>query len=55
MKNKIQIKNRLTGKIIFEFETENNTLQKTVVEAINNKKDLTEANITGAYLTETDG
>jgi len=34
MKTKIEIKNRFTGKIIFEFETENNSVKETVKEYI---------------------
>ena len=34
MKTKIEIKNRFTGKIIFEFETENNSVKETVKEFI---------------------
>jgi len=40
MKVKIEIKNRFTGKVLFEFETENNTIQKTVEEAIKSGCDL---------------
>jgi hypothetical protein len=50
MKIKIEIKNRFTGKIIFEFETENNTIAKTVNEYI--KQFGTRANLTGANLYE---
>ena len=45
MKIKIEIKNRWTGKVLFEFETENNTIKETVIEAL--KKD---AYLQGAYL-----
>jgi len=31
MKAKIEIKNRITGKILFEFETENNNVKKTLI------------------------
>lgn len=34
MKLKIEIRNRFTGKVIFEFETENNTISKTINEAV---------------------
>ena len=47
MKTKIEIKNRFTGLIIFEFECDGNTILKTVKEAIKNK-----ANLSGADLSE---
>jgi len=34
MKIKLQIKNRFTGSVIFEYETENNTMKETVKEFI---------------------
>jgi DNA-directed RNA polymerase subunit L len=46
MKVKIEIKNRFTGKILFEFETENNTILKTLKEAI-----MRDADLRGAYLS----
>ena len=45
MKIKLSIKNRFTGSAIFEFETEENTIKKTVLEAIKQGADLR-----GAYL-----
>jgi hypothetical protein len=54
MKLKIEIKNRFTGKILFEFETENNTTLKTLKQAVAQKKDLTGADLTGAYLRGAD-
>lgn len=51
MKTKIEIKNFLTGSILFEFECDANSLLKTVVEAVKLKKDLTGADLRGAYLT----
>lgn len=53
MITKIQIKNRYTGGIIFEYECEDNSIRKTVEEAVMNKKDLyvadlREANLGGA-------
>ena len=54
MKIKIEIKNRFTGKILFEFETENNTTLKTLKEAVAQKKDLTGADLTGADLRGAD-
>jgi len=37
MKVKIEIKNRWTGKLIFEYESENNTIKETVLKAIEAK------------------
>ena len=57
---KIQIKNRWTGTIIFEYEKENNTVKDTVLECIRlarldgKRADLTGANLTGANLTRAD-
>ena len=34
MKIKIQIKNRFTGSVIFEYESENNTMKETIKEFI---------------------
>ena len=45
MKTKIEIKNKITGKILFEFETENNSVKKTVMEAVNKR-----AYLGGVYL-----
>lgn len=39
MKNKIQIRNRFSGNVIFELETENNTMKKTVETYIENELD----------------
>ena len=50
MKLKIEIKNRFTGKILFEFETENNTVKTTLLEAIKQGADLRGANLQGADL-----
>jgi hypothetical protein len=51
MKNiKIQIKNRWTGSIIFEYESENNTIKDTLKEAIKSIADLSRANLSGADL-----
>jgi len=59
---KIQIKNRFTGLIIFEYEKENNTISETVKEFIRqeideNKKswaDLSKADLLGADLSGAD-
>jgi hypothetical protein len=50
MKVKIEIKNRFTGKILFELETENNTVRKTLIEAVPQGADLQGADLQGAYL-----
>ena len=47
---KIEIKNRFTGKIIFEFTKENNTIKDTVEEAVKNKISLNGASLDGASL-----
>ena len=49
---KIEIKNRWTGNILFEYLSENNTIKKTVSEAIKNGANLREANLCGADLRE---
>lgn len=50
MKIKIQIKNYLTGSILFEFEKENNTIKDTIIEAVKNRANLWEANLWEANL-----
>ena len=51
MKVKIEIKNRFTGKVIFELKTENNTIKKTLLEAIKFGADLSGADLSGADLS----
>ena len=53
-KVKIEIKNRWTGSILFEYEKEDNTIKDTVMEAVNNGADLRCANHGGAYLGDAD-
>ena len=53
-KIKIQIKNRYTGSILFEYEQENNTLKDTIEKAIKNSADLRGADLRGAYLRGAD-
>ena len=48
MKIKIEIKNRWTGKVLFEYEKENNTVKDTLVEAVKNGADLHGADLGGA-------
>ena len=47
---KIEIKNRWTGNILFEYLSENNTIKKTVSEAIKSGANLRGANLRGADL-----
>ena len=51
---KIEIKNRRTGNILFEYLSENNTIKKTVSEAIKSEADLCEADLCGADLRRAD-
>ena len=51
---KIEIKNRWTGNILFEYLSENNTIKKTVSEAIKSGANLCEANLCEADLCEAD-
>ena len=54
-KIKIEIKKRFTGKVLFEYESENNTFKETVKEAVNSEADLRGADLSGADLTNTKG
>ena len=47
---KIEIKNRWTGNILFEYLSENNTIKKTVSEAIKSEAYLCGADLCGADL-----
>jgi hypothetical protein len=47
MKLKIEIKNRFTGKVLFEYENENNTIKDTLVKAVER-----DAYLRGAYLQD---
>jgi uncharacterized protein YjbI with pentapeptide repeats len=53
MKTTIQIKSIL-GKLIFEFEKEDNSVKRTLIEAVKSGADLTGAYLTGADLTGAD-
>jgi hypothetical protein len=53
MKTKIQIKSTL-GKVLFELETEENTMAKTVSEAVKSSTDLSSANLSSAKLSYAD-
>ena len=49
--NKIEIFHKETDEVIFQYETENNTIKKTVEEAVRQKIDLRGANLHYANLT----
>ena len=51
---KISIKNRWTGSIIFEYSSVDNTLAKTVAEALKGGADLSVADLSGANLSVAD-
>ena len=53
-KIKIQIKNRWTGSVLFEYEKENNTVKDTLIEAVKNRAYLRDADLRGAYLRGAD-
>lgn len=48
---KISIKNRRTGSVIFEYSSVDNTLAKTVLEALKSGANLCEADLCGAKCT----
>ncbi len=50
MKIKLEIKNRFTGKVLFEFETENNTIKETLKQALLSGANLRNADLGGADL-----
>ena len=51
-KIKIEIKNRLAGKVLFEYEAVDNTIAKTLEAAVKSGADLRDANLIGAYLRD---
>ena len=53
-KVKIQIKNRWTGSILFEYEEEDNTIKDTLIEAVKNNADLRNADLSNADLSNAD-
>jgi hypothetical protein len=53
-KLKIEIKSWINGSLLFEYECEDNTLARTVQEAVNKRADLSRANLSGAYLSGAD-
>ena len=54
MNIKLQIKNRFTGSLLFEYESEKNTIKETLLQAIKAKADLRGADLRGAYLSYAD-
>ena len=53
-KLKIQIKNRWTGSVLFEYEKENNTIKRTLLEAVKSGADLRDADLCDADLCDAD-
>ena len=51
---KIEIRNRWTGSVVFEYTKEGNTITETVLEAIRRGADLCDANLRGANLRGAD-
>ena len=51
---KIEIRNRRTGSVVFEYTKEENTIAETVLEAIRRGADLCDANLCGADLRGAD-
>ena len=51
---KIEIRNRWTGSVVFEYTKEGNTITETVLEAIRRGADLRDANLRGANLRGAD-
>ena len=51
---KLQIKNRFTGSLLFEYESENNTIKETLLQAIKAKAYLRGANLYAADLRGAD-
>ena len=49
-KIKLQIKNRWTGSVLFQYEKENNTIKETLIEAVKKGTDLRGADLRGACL-----
>ena len=47
---KIEIKNKITGKVMFEYSKIDNTVKETVIEAVKNGADLRSADLCGADL-----
>ena len=50
-KLKIQIKHHITGSVLFEYESDNNTIKETLIKAVSSSADLYGANLSGADLS----
>jgi hypothetical protein len=50
MKNKLQVKSRWTGSVLFAYEKENNTIKETLIAAVKSDADLSGADLSDAYL-----
>jgi len=53
-KIKLEIKNRWTGNVLFEYETEDNTIKKALEKAVKSGADLSRADLSGADLSRAD-
>jgi uncharacterized protein YjbI with pentapeptide repeats len=53
-KVKIEIKNRWTGKVLFEYESEDNTIKKTLLQAIAEGSNLRGSNLSDSNLSDSD-
>ena len=51
---KIEIRNRWTGSVVFEYTKEGNTITETVLDAIRRGADLRDADLCGADLCDAD-
>ena len=51
---KIEIRNRWTGAVVFEYTKEGNTITETVLEAIRRGANLSDADLSGANLSDAD-
>ena len=51
---KIEIRNRWTGNVLFEYSSDDNTIAKTVRKAVESGANLRGANLRGAYLSGAD-
>ena len=49
---KIEIRNRWTGSVVFEYTKEGNTITETVLEAIRRGANLCDADLRGANLRD---
>jgi len=53
-KIKLQIKNRYTGSVLFEYESENNTIKETLLQALKSGSDLRGSDLRGSNLRGSD-